>query len=273
LSPNAQVEVFGEGVGLPASGVFDGRFPPHPRRSVELQKEVAGHAPGLFDGEVYIELQGLQAGDEGVVLVEVLPAGLHHAHPFVAKVGYGAAQEVGLGQKIGVEYGDELAAGTRSGIAKGPGLEALAVGAEDLLDLKAPLSVFGHLAMYDLAGVVGGIIQDVDLKSIRRIIKGGYAIDEPLHDIALVVDGELYRYEGQLLFRLPAGRLLRRGGRRLPIEGGKMQGPGVRLRDPVGPAVVVQEVELHEAVHGNETERRRIHNEYNPGQDRHGGWV
>ena len=64
LGAETQVQVLGEGVGPPAAGILDGAPTPDTGRSVELEKMTAGLAPRLLDGEMNVQLQGLQSGEQ-----------------------------------------------------------------------------------------------------------------------------------------------------------------------------------------------------------------
>ena len=81
--------------------------------AVEIEKGAAAGARAVLDDEMAVEQNGFDLREQGIVAVEIGPARLHHAD-FVAAVGIheirnGAAKEIGLGDEVGVEDGDEFA--------------------------------------------------------------------------------------------------------------------------------------------------------------------
>src|SRR5581483_12209532 len=64
------VEVLGQGVVAPAAGALQGGLAPDPGGAVEVEPEAAGAARGLLDGEVPVDGQRLQAGEQRRVAVD-----------------------------------------------------------------------------------------------------------------------------------------------------------------------------------------------------------
>ena len=64
---------------LPATAVFNGLAPPHARRAVEVEKDVAARAASMLQDEMPVQQNGLYFREERVVAVQVRPAGLRHA--------------------------------------------------------------------------------------------------------------------------------------------------------------------------------------------------
>ena len=129
LGAVAQVDVFGEGVVLPAAGFFDGGGPPQAGGAVEVDPRAAAVAGGVLDHEVPVEEDGLPAGEQAVGAVEVAPARLHHAQLGVGEVVDGALEKVGGRHEVGVEDGDQFTFGRGHTCGQGAGLVAGAVGA------------------------------------------------------------------------------------------------------------------------------------------------
>src|SRR6185369_6191266 len=57
---------------------------------------------------VTVQHQGLNAGEQAVIAVHVLPAGLHHADPRITEVADDLFQERRLRHEVGIEDGDQL---------------------------------------------------------------------------------------------------------------------------------------------------------------------
>ena len=198
LGAEAQVQVLGEGVGPPAAGILDGAPPPDTGRAVELEEMVPCPAARLLDGEMDVQLQGLQPGEQRVVVVQVGPAGLDHAHPLILEMGHGGAQEFRVGQEVGIEDGHELAPRLAQPLGQGAGLVAGAVGTVQHLNVEALLAVAGRGALAEFGGAVGGIVEHLHLEAVVRVAHAGDVVDEPLGDKGLVVERQLDRDKGQL---------------------------------------------------------------------------
>ena len=107
----AQVGVFGQGVVLPAAGLFDGADAPHAGGAVEIEEDAGAGAAAVLQHEVAVQQNGLHLGQERVIAVDVGPARLHHADLGIGEVVDHSHQPVGRGSEVGVEDGDELALG------------------------------------------------------------------------------------------------------------------------------------------------------------------
>ena len=90
-----------------------------------------------------------------------------------------------------------MVAGRRiEALGEGARLVAVAVGAVVDGDVDAsPPPLAGPLPGED-GGVVGGIVEDLDLEKVAGMRKAAGSVDEALDDVPLVVDGELDRDAG-----------------------------------------------------------------------------
>ena len=82
-----------------------------PAVPLKLKKTPGTGATAVLENEVSVEQDGFHLGEEGVVAVEVGPAGLDHADAGLGEVVDDLHEPVGRGDEVGVEDGDELAAG------------------------------------------------------------------------------------------------------------------------------------------------------------------
>ena len=111
LGPVADIQVLGKGVEVPAPGVLQGLPPPQPGRPVEVEEAPPPVPSGLLEEEVTVEKQRLGPGQPGVVLVQVVPAGLDHPHARIRHGRQQSAEEVRPGQEVRVQDEKELARG------------------------------------------------------------------------------------------------------------------------------------------------------------------
>ncbi len=205
-----EICVFGERVVLPAAGIFDGLTAPDACGAIEIEKSAAAGARAMFDDKMSIEEDGFNLRKEGIVAVEVGPASLDHPDLVAAlgiqKIGNRAAEEILLRNEVSVENGDELALRGFQAVFEGAGLVTFAVCAMDVRNPHALCSVALDAAAGDLLGFVGGVVENLDIEELARIVETRHGFDKPLDDVALVEDGKLDRDAG------PAGNGRRRSG-------------------------------------------------------------
>jgi hypothetical protein len=156
---------------------------------------------------VTIEQERLQPGEQAGVAVEVGPPGLHHRDPRVGEGADGLAQEVGRRHEVGVEDRVELAARDRAPGVEGAGLPPGAGGAPQVDHIDAPGPPGRDLGGDDRGGVVGRVVEDLDLEAIARPVEASGGGDGPGRDRALVVERERNGDDRR-------GRQLARRGRR-----------------------------------------------------------
>ena len=191
LGPVADVEVLGQRVVIPSTRVRERLSAPHPRRTVELEEPATAVSPPLFHQEVPVQKERLGAGQPRFVLVEMLPAGLHHADPGVRHRREELLEEGGLGDEIGVENEDVFTGRRLETRGEGARFVAAAGGAVQNRDVDAPPPPLAGAPPGEGGGFVGGVVEDLDLEEVAGVGEAAGGIDEALDDVPLVVDGEL----------------------------------------------------------------------------------
>jgi hypothetical protein len=86
---------------------------------------------------VSVEEKRLRFREPGLVPIQVVPPGLHHAHGRVAEGRQKVAQEVWRRDEVGVEHEQVLALRHRRSLGKRPGLEAVSMVASDVHHIEA----------------------------------------------------------------------------------------------------------------------------------------
>ena len=200
----AEVEVFGQRVVLPAAAVVDGVTPPDAGGAVEVEEAAAAVAAAVLEHEVGVEQDGLDLREQRVVFVQVSPARLHHADLGVGEVVHRRHQEVGLRDEVGVEDRDVGAARHLHGGLERAGLVAGAVGAVDVLDVEAVGGMTAHGGRGDGAGLVGRVVEHLDLELLARVVDGADRVHEPVDHVHLVEDRQLDGDDRQLV-EVPQG--------------------------------------------------------------------
>ena len=195
---------------LPAAGVTDHGDAQNAGGAIEVEEISGAGARAVLEDEVAIEQHAFDFGEKVVIPVEVAPARLHHADGGIGEVVYGARKEVGRRDEIGVEDGDQLPGGGQQPFLERAGFESVAIGAVVILDgvVKSPVPI--HQGAGKGRGVVGGIVQHLDLEQILGVVHLDDFFDQALHHVALVEKRQLNGDAGQLVeaFRRLGGLLL-----------------------------------------------------------------
>ena len=99
--------------------------------------------------------------------------------------------------KIGIENGDELARCHAQALIQSSRLEAMTI---DPVNVGDPVSQ-GLIKLYGRLGnfyrAVGGVVQNLNLQLVGRIVQVAAGLDQPVNDELLVEDGELHGDAGK----------------------------------------------------------------------------
>lgn len=107
------------------------------------------------------------------------------------------------GDKIGVKYGNEFAGGAFQPFLEGARFETLAIGPVMVFDVVPDISISFTEGLGESMGIVGGIVEDLNLQQIARVFNFHHFVDEALQNIALVIEGKLNGDGRQLLKAQP----------------------------------------------------------------------
>ena len=117
-------------------------------------------------------------------------------------------QKVGGRHEIGVEDRHKFARRGFEALLQRAGLEAFPVRAMQIFDGKSQRPITLHQRFGVGMGVVGRIVEHLDLQKVLGILDLGDFVDQPLDHVALVVNRQLDGDRRQLI-EMPMGR--RRG--------------------------------------------------------------
>ena len=195
----AEVEILRQCVVLPAACVLDGGAAPEARSAVEVKEPSAAASGRLFEQEVTIEEHGLHAREQGILAVQVPPARLDHPDLRIGEEMHGALQDVGRRNEVCVEDEDELARAGLHSVFERTGLEACAIRAVDQLHIEPLRRQFGDHPPGDVRRFVGGIVEQLHLEQLPRVIERRHGPQQPLHHIQLIEDRQLHCDPGQFL--------------------------------------------------------------------------
>jgi len=193
LGPVAQVEVLGEGVGLPPAGLFQARPTPDPGGAVEVEEAVRRVATPLLEEKVAVEEEGLGACEPALPFVQVVPAGLNHPHRRIPKGRQESVEEVRGGHEVGVENEEEFAVGRLQAVLEGPRFVPRPSLPPDELDphpLPAPPADPGP---GPARGLVRRVVEHLNLQLGPGIAQAARGVHQASDHVLLVVDGKLDR--------------------------------------------------------------------------------
>ena len=162
----------------------------------------------LLDHEVCVDGHGLETREQGVAPIEVTPACLHEPDRRVGEVSHGATQEVTRGNEVGVEDRVEIGRTERHPESQRSRFEAGALSPPYVLHqepVDAPvqhnLTDTGRERLasakcreqlaHESGRAVVGIVEHLDDQPIGRVVELEYPLEQALHDVQLVVEGEL----------------------------------------------------------------------------------
>src|SRR5260370_33028913 len=80
LGPIAKIEIFSEGIMLPASAFFDTCAPPKTGRPIEVEKAATPAARGLLEQKMPIEKDCLHRRERRITASQITPPGLVPPH-------------------------------------------------------------------------------------------------------------------------------------------------------------------------------------------------
>src|SRR6185437_6386022 len=199
LTAVGQIKVFGKCVVLPTAAVVDGGSAPDAGSTVEMHEAARAVAGGVLNDKMSVKKNSLRPRQERCGSVEMIPADLDHPDLGFGEVLNDIVENVGWRDKVGVEDGDELAAGSFQSLRKRAGLIAFAIIAVNVFDGKTLGSPFVAGFAGDLSGVIGAVIKHLDLELVQRIINLAGGTDNALGDHILVVHRKLDGHARQFI--------------------------------------------------------------------------
>ena len=200
-----EVGILGQRIVLPAAGVVDHFAAQNTGRAVEVEEVARARTGPVLQDKVPVQQHGFHFGQKAVIAIQIAPAGLHDADCGVCEMLDGAREEIRRRDEIGIENRYEFAGGGLQPFLQRAGFEALAIVAVMVFDGEPQGAIALHQRRGKWSGVVGGIVQHLDLEQLAGILDAGDLVDEPLDDVPFVEDGQLNGDRRQL--REAPGRL------------------------------------------------------------------
>jgi hypothetical protein len=133
----------------------------------------------VFEHEVPVEQNRLNTRQRRIVVIEVAPARLDDRQFLVDReIRHRAPQEVRGRHEVGIEDGDEFTGGGLESRLERAGFETRPVGAVVVRDVEPAARVALNRQLRDVAGLVGRIVQNLDLQLLARVVDAAHRIDQ-----------------------------------------------------------------------------------------------
>src|ERR1700683_1898571 len=145
----------------------------------------------MLDDEVSVQQNGFDFRERGIIAIDIAPARLHHGELFVREIGHRAAQKIRGRNKIRIEDGHKFTGRRFQAFLQRTGFIAFAVVAMDVTNGHSEGPVAFYTVAGDLAGLVGRIVENLNLEQLARIVELRNGFDKPFDDVAFVINGEL----------------------------------------------------------------------------------
>jgi len=188
----AEVQVLGQRPRAPAARVQDRGPAPHPGRAGEVGEIAVLRPHRLLDQEVKVDRHRLQPSEQRVALVEMTPTRLRECDRGVVECADRPPQKIRRRDEVGVEDGDEGRIRLLHAVGESAGLESGAGGPAQLRHADSLAAPVRHPSGEDLDRLVVRVVENLDLKPIVRPVDRADRIEDPLDNVALVVDGDLH---------------------------------------------------------------------------------
>ena len=199
LRPIRKIRIFGQRVVLPAARFLNRSPPPHSRRAIEIEKQPGARASRMFQHEMTVEQDRLHLREKRIIAVDVCPPCLHHASLGIGEVMNRAQQKIFWRREVRVENRDELSLRRFHPLRQRTGFVTLAVAAMVVADRITQRCIALHQPSRHFDGFVGGIVEQLDVEFLPRILQLADRLQQPLHHILLVEDRQLHRNSRQFL--------------------------------------------------------------------------
>src|SRR5262249_49071854 len=137
----------------------------------EVEHAAGPETSPVLDEMMAVEHQGLNAGEQAFVAIQVGPAGLHHADLRIAEISCNGFQKIRTRDEVGVEDRDELALRALEAVLRRAGLVADAVRTADVDRVEPTLAQLRDLAARQCLRLVRRIVEHLELELVRGVVE------------------------------------------------------------------------------------------------------
>ena len=119
----------------------------------------------------------------------------------------GLQQEIRFRHEVGIKNRNEITTGTFHAGSERPGLVTNAIGPMEVADIQPGVSIFLGLSQRYIHSLIRRVVENLYLEEVPWIVETSDRVDEALHDVHLVEDGQLHGDRRERL-ELPNGSRL-----------------------------------------------------------------
>ena len=141
-----------------------------------------------------VQKHRLHPRQQGVGPVEMSPARLDHSDLRIGEEVNRVLQKIRRRNEVGVQNADEIALGRGQTSLQRARLETDSINAMNQLHIQPARLQFVDTTRGQLARVIGGIIQHLDLEQLARVIDFADRFQQTLDHVDLVKDRQLHRH-------------------------------------------------------------------------------
>src|SRR5207302_11032604 len=123
---------------------------------------------------------------------------LDHGKSRIAEIRHREPQKIGAGLEIGIENGNHLTSGGFQPLGQGACFIAFTIRTMQIAYVESQGVITLDAIAGDFLVLIRGIIEHLYLEQVRRIIQVRDGFDQPLDDVAIVVDRKVYSYVGPI---------------------------------------------------------------------------
>jgi len=116
----------------------------------------------------------------------------------------GLQQKIRLRYEVGIKDRNEITLGTFHAGSERSGLVTNAIGPMEVVDIQPVVSIFLGLSPRYIHSLIRRVVENLDLEEVPWIVETSDRVDEALHDVHLVEDGQLHG-DGRERPELPNG--------------------------------------------------------------------
>jgi hypothetical protein len=223
---------------LPATRFLDTRAAPKPGCAIEIKKAPASAARRLLEQKMAVQKHGLHPRQQRVASIQMAPPALNHADLRIGEKMDRPLKQIWRRDEIGIENANKLTGSRLEPDCERTGLEAGSVDTMNQLNIETALPQFFRAGSGHLAGIVGGIVQHLNLEQISRIIELADRTQKALYHVNFIKNRKLNRHFWQL-----------------PKLAGRNRGPFAVFQEEINDEIPVNAVGRQADEHGEVTRR------------------
>ena len=149
---------------LPTARFLNASLPPQSGGAVEIKKATTAAARSLLENKVTVEEHRLHARQQRIAAIQMPPARLDHADFRIGEEMNRPLKQISWRNEVSVQDANELTGGRFESDCERAGFESGAIDPMNQLHIKTARAQFVRTSGGDVAGIVRGIVEDLNLQ-------------------------------------------------------------------------------------------------------------